>query len=241
MGYYYKIQIAGIEINYNFHFDETSGFFHGKLNKEDPVDNAICAKECDFHIWEAKWKYKASAHSEMTILPYRTSDYLLNYNRCVYHAVAFLYKNKAYLITAQSGTGKSTQLKNWMQLYGDETKIINGDKPVIEKTDENTILVHSSPWKGKEGWGDDSLPPTPLGGVIFLSQAKENKIERMSNFQAAIPLLFRFLFTVESKENVRQACAIESCILDTVPVFHLSNVGDLASTQLIHDVITEVE
>ena len=203
MGYYYKIQIAGIEINYNFHFDETSGFFHGKLNKEDPVDNAICAKECDFHIWEAKWKYKASAHSEMTILPYRTSDYLLNYNRCVYHAVAFLYKNKAYLITAQSGTGKSTQLK--------------------------------------KGWGDDSLPPTPLGGVIFLSQAKENKIERMSNFQAAIPLLFRFLFTVESEENVRQACAIESCILDTVPVFHLSNVGDLASTQLIHDVITEVE
>ncbi len=226
MGYYYRKQIAGIEINYNFHFDETSGFFHGKINKEKPVDNAVSARDCDFHIWEAEWKYKVCASTEMAILPYRTSDYLLNYNRC---------------ITAQSGTGKSTQLRNWMKLYGNETKIINGDKPVIEKTDENTILVHPSPWKGKEGWGDDSLPPTPLGGVIFLSQAKENKIERMSNFQAAIPLLSRFLFTVESEENVRQACAIESCILDTVPVFHLSNVGDLASTLLIHDVITEVE
>lgn len=240
MGYYYKIQIAGIEINYNFHFAETSGCFHDKM-KEAAVENAISVKEYDFNVWETKWGYKACAPTEIAILPYRTSDYLLNFNRCVYHAVAFLYKNKSYLITAQSGTGKSTQLKNWMQLYGDETKIINGDKPVIEKTNENTILVHPSPWKGKEGWGDDSLPPAPLGGVIFLSQAKENKIERMTNLQAAIPLLSRFLFTVESEENVRQACAIESCILDTVPVFHLSNVGDLASTQLIHNVITEVE
>lgn len=240
MGYYYKIQIAGIEVHFNFHFAETSGCFHDKM-KEAAVENTISVKEYDFHVWETKWEHKACAPTEIAILPYRTSDYLLNFNRCVYHAVAFLYKNKAYLITAQSGTGKSTQLKNWMQLYGDETKIINGDKPVIEKTNANTILVHPSPWKGKEGWGDDSLSPAPLGGVIFLSQAKENKIERMTNLQAAIPLLSRFLFTVESEENVRQACAIESCILDTVPVFHLSNVGDLASTQMIHDVITEVE
>ena len=63
----------------------------------------------------------------------------------------------------------------------------------------------------------------------------------MSNLQAAIPLLSRFLFTVESEENIRQACAIESCMLESVPVFHLHNIGDLASTQMIHDALTEVE
>lgn len=240
MGYYYRIMIAGKELHYIFHYLETSRYFQNSI-EEAPKDNAICVKENDFNLWEEKWKYNACAPTEMAILPFRTSDYLLKDHRCVYHAVAFLYKNKAYLITAQSGTGKSTQLRNWMKLYGDETKIINGDKPIIEKTDENKIFVHPSPWKGKEGWGDDTLPPAPLGGIVFLSQAKENRIERMSNLQAAIPLLSRFLFTVESEENIRQACAIESCMLESVPVFHLHNIGDLASTQMIHDALTEVE
>ena len=240
MAYYYRIKIAGKELHFKFHYLETIQYFRNCI-EEFSDENAISVKKRDFVEWKNRWNAESCASTEIAILPFRTGDYLLNFNRCVYHAVAFLYKNKAYLITAQSGTGKSTQLKNWMQLYGNETKIINGDKPVIEKTNENTILVHPSPWKGKEGWGDDSLSPAPLGGVILLTQAKENKIERMQNWQAAIPLFSRFFYTIESEENIRQVSEIESCILDTVPVFHLSNVGDLASTQLIHDVITEVE
>ena len=115
MGYYYRIMIAGKELHYLFHYLETSRYFQNSI-EEAPKDNAICVKENDFNLWEEKWKYNACAPTEMAILPFRTSDYLLKDHRCVYHAVAFLYKNKAYLITAQSGTGKSTQLRNWMKL-----------------------------------------------------------------------------------------------------------------------------
>lgn len=240
MGYYFKIELAGKELHYSFHYLETSQYFQNCM-EEGPHNDAISVRDNDFIDWKTRWDAIASSSTEMLILPFRTSDYLLKYHRCVYHAVAFLYKNKAYLITAQSGIGKSTQLRNWMKLYGDETKIINGDKPIIEKTEQNEIFVHPSPWKGKEGWGDDTLPPSPLGGIVFLSQAKENTIERMQNWLAAVPLLSRFLFTFESEENIRQACAIESCMLESVPVFHLRNIGDLASTQMIHDALTEVE
>ena len=84
MGYYYRIMIAGKELHYLFHYLETSRYFQNSI-EEAPKDNAICVKENDFNLWEEKWKYNACAPTEMAILPYRTSDYLLKDHRCVYH------------------------------------------------------------------------------------------------------------------------------------------------------------
>ena len=50
---------------------------------------------------------------------------------CVFHAVAVSAFGKAWLITAPSGVGKTTQLKNW-RLMKDVPKVgvITGDMPV---------------------------------------------------------------------------------------------------------------
>ena len=52
------------------------------------------------------------------------SRFLLKYNRCIFHGVAFLWKDQAWIITAPSGTGKTTQICLWQKLFGREIEIM---------------------------------------------------------------------------------------------------------------------
>lgn len=114
---------------------------------------------------------------------------------------------------------------------------MNGDKPVIS-AEGDMIRVYPSPWKGKERLGDDSLT-APLGGIVFLEQGKENKITKLSPYESAIPILSRFLCTVETEETVRRMCRLEERILESVSVWRLVNTGDLESTAFVHKALLE--
>ena len=76
--------------------------------------------------------YRAEADALIPVI----SDWLLP-KGCVFHSAAFWWRGKAYLLTGPSGIGKSTQLRNWMDLYPKETELINGDKPIL-CFDDNT-------------------------------------------------------------------------------------------------------
>ena len=112
---------------------------------------------------------------------------------------------------------------------------MNGDKPVLGAID-GKIMVYPSPWKGKEGLGDDSLS-APLGGIIILEQGKENRIERLHANKSVPQLLQRILFTVETKESVYLASKMIESIVKSVPVWKLINKGDMASSQLTYETI----
>lgn len=96
------------------------------------------------------------------------------------------------------------------------------------------ISVHPSPWKGKEGWGDDSLT-APLGGIILLKQGKDNSICRMESHRAAPLLLTQFFSMFETKETISAICRFEESLLSNVPVWLLINKGDQASAILTRD------
>lgn len=176
---------------------------------------------------------------EYNLLVETVCNALLPFKRCVFHGVAFLWHNKAYILTAPSGTGKTTQYVHWRHLYGDELRMLNGDKPVLECRADGTIWVHPSPWMGKEGWG--RRVSASLGGIIYLSQSSQNSIARVSIPLAVLPLFRQFLFSPDSEKAVHQVCAIEEQVLCSVPVWHLANRGDEASARLCHDTLLQFE
>lgn len=166
----------------------------------------------------------------------RIADALIEYDRCLFHAATIKFENKAYLITAPSGTGKSTQAVLWKLLYKEKVDIINGDKPVLEFTENGDIIVHSSPWKGKENYGGTSC--APLGGIICLKQAKHNKIYRISP-RDSIPFIFyEFFFSRETEDQIIKILSMLERMLKKVPVWKLENLGDYDSAKLCHDTIT---
>ena len=96
---------------------------------------------------------------ETVALRRRFADLLLSYSRCLFHSAAFAFQGKAYLLAAPSGVGKTTQLNLWWQLYPGEITIINGDKPALQFQDNGPILVHATPWRGKEALGGTWVRP----------------------------------------------------------------------------------
>ena len=178
-----------------------------------------------------------TAADEYHLLHLVISNALLPFNRCVFHGTAFFWHDKAWLFSAPSGTGKTTQYRQWRRLYHNEVKIINGDKPILQFCDDGTIMVHPSPWKGKERMG--SMLKAPLGGIIYLQQGKENTIERMDSLDAAEPIYRQFLFLPETEEAVHRVCRMEDKLLRNIPVWKLVNKGDAQSAELTHHTLTK--
>ena len=231
----YTGKIGQVELQFQFRFDDTFRYFKNWLSEcKDECSDPVHVTQQDFDD-QKRWGLVENPYAEFLLSAYRACDELLKYNRCIFHGAVFLWRGKAFIFTAHSGTGKSTQLFNWEKLYGDEIKIMNGDKPVLY-SESNRVMVYPSPWKGKEGLGDDSLS-APLGGIIILEQGKKNQIERLIP-QKSIPQLFRrILFTVETEESVHRAAAMIEAIVMNVPVWKLINTGDSDSAELTYETI----
>ncbi|MBR6239242.1 MAG: hypothetical protein IKR03_00535 [Clostridia bacterium] len=232
---FYKALIAGSEIIYQLRHEKTKDYLYPWLIPVPPAEHAVSVSSDDINEWKDKWGFPNDGYTEYGLLVYRTSDFLLKRKACVFHAASFLLNEKAFVFTAESGTGKTTQLNNWKDLFPNEIKIMNGDKPVLSIRDD-TVMVFPSPWKGKERLGDDTLTAT-LGGIILLEQGNTNRISRLSPEDAVIPLMKRFLFTGEDKEMIHDMCYMLETILKKVPVWKLVNKGDLDSTNLAKETI----
>lgn len=175
---------------------------------------------------------------EFNVLMLATGSQLLSRQRALFHGAAFSWKNLAWIMTAPSGTGKTTQLVHWLHTQRRDVKTINGDKPVLDCSAEGSVYVCSSPWRGKERYGHPQMREK-MGGIIFLRQGSTNVIRRMEA-EEAVPLLFaEFIASHDDAEEIRQQADLLDRIMRIVPVWELVNVGDEAAALLTQQVLGE--
>ena len=96
---------------------------------------------------------------------------LLHYGRLILHASAVLYQDEAYLFTAPSGGGKSTQAEVWEKSM--HAQIINGDK-VILHDDGTRLIACGSPIAGSSGIYRDICAPVAV--VAQLEKGNRNTV-----------------------------------------------------------------
>lgn len=228
------IKLAGVPVELDMAYADYLPLYENYICDEKPL---ACVSVPQDEAEKAKSIYPENcgdAYVEHMELCPRISNALLNCNRVFFHATAFVWREKAWLLTAAPGTGKTTQYGRWKMLCGDEVQMLNGDKPILECTADG-IVVHHSPWRGKENMGQ--MLTAPLGGIILLEQAAENKIERLGR-EAVIPVYRQFMY-MANRESVRRVFEIEDKMLRSVPVFRLYNRGDEASARLCRDTLEE--
>lgn len=176
---------------------------------------------------------------EFRTLAELTSHALLPYGCCFFHAVSFSWLGRGWLLTAPSGTGKTTQFLNWQRLHPGEIAMICGDMPLLERRDDGTVWVHPSPWNGKEKLGDREHPPMPLAGIVLLEQGQENTISPLP-IQEAIPALFgQFILRPDTEEEILALSGLIDQMLRSVPIRKLTNLGDDASTELLRKTLLD--
>ncbi len=102
------------------------------------------------------------------------------------HSSSILYRDRVWLFSGPSGTGKSTHTDLWRQLCN--TPVINGDLNLVT-VEQGIPVVHGIPWCGTSGIYDTKT--YPLGGVIFLKQGAINEVIPLSDDQKQLWLLHR--------------------------------------------------
>ncbi len=170
---------------------------------------------------------------EKNFLYRKVAELLPAHHALFFHASAVVLDGRGYLFAGPSGAGKSTHRSLWENEFKDRMRIINDDKPILRMTDKG-IYVFGSPWRGKAKRGGNRS--APLCGIVFMHQAKENRIKRMSSYDAwyAIPSQVHM-----SREQRYAKTTIElmSRVVDTVPVYAFENNATQEAVRLAYETL----
>lgn len=234
---FYKAELAEHKIIYEFRDKRTAGFFSGVIPCYEYVEKPLKISE-EYIQDYIKETHTSSAYAEHMGLLLRTSNELLKYDCCAFHAVAIRVNGKGYLISADSGVGKTTQYKNLKKLYGDEIEIINGDKPFL-CFKNNEIIIYPSFWRGKEDYGSNIN--CRLCGLIFLVQDGKNLIFKENPENNVVRSLGKFIYYPDSENVIRKVCELDRKLLKSIPIWQFKNLGDLDSSQMLYETVLSGE
>ncbi|MCF0168620.1 MAG: phosphoenolpyruvate carboxykinase [Bacteroidales bacterium] len=121
------------------------------------------------------------------------------------HASCVVLHGLSYLFLGKSGTGKSTHAQQWLEAFS-ECMLLNDDNPVVRMEGEK-VIAYGTPWSGKTPCYIDA--GYPVGGIVRLKQAAENKFRRLEepeNFTALLP----------SCSSIRQDEMLQDALCDTL-------------------------
>ena len=145
------------------------------------------------------------------------------------HTSVIVKDGRAVMFLGESGTGKSTHTRLWLDnISGAE--LLNDDSPFVACDDEGA-MVYGSPWSGKTPCYKNEC--YPLRAMVRLSQAPHNAIKQLRGVRAIGALLPSlppaFVFD-KALENA--LLSVLSKVLGKVKVYHLECLPDIAAAEL---------
>ena len=151
------------------------------------------------------------------------------------HSSVIIYNNRAILFLGESGTGKSTHTKLWLE-HIPGSRLLNDDSPVVriefDGTNQLVPFVYGSPWSGK---GRCHLNERyPVAAFVRLQQHPTNKITKLSKLEAFGALYPSFPPAFLKDDYFEeQICGIISNIIMTTPVYRLQCLPDSPAAALV--------
>lgn len=138
----------------------------------------------------------------------------LENNAFVLHSSFIKYQGNGLLFFAPSGTGKSTQADLWRQYAGAE--IINGDRSLI-RYESAKWTAYGLPFSGTSDYcKNDSAP---IKGIIYLSQASENKLENLSPATAIRKLYSEITVNSWNAKFIEKIFSLLEILVKDIPVY----------------------
>ncbi len=149
------------------------------------------------------------------------------------HASVVRQGGFAYAFIAKSGTGKSTQVSNWLK-HIPGCDMINDDNPVVRIIGKE-CFIYGSPWSGKTPCYRDVK--ATLGAVTRIDRQLSNSVERMSAVEAFISLLPSVSSMKWDVELYKQICRTVTRIVERIPIYILHCLPDRNSAEVCHEAI----
>lgn len=251
--YDFCLRLAGVELPCSARYSDTpshfgmfslhpqeNGLTQNARNIQSPLPHTLVTDPVSIpnEDWleQTKAGMADNAHMEYSFLTGYCSEALTAFDRVILHGVALRWKDRAYLICAGSGVGKSTQTRFLQELRPGEFSVICGDRPILELSASGSeTIVHPSPWNGKENWY--GAQKAPLAGVILLQRGEENLCEEMDLQKAGLRFYASFIQNYDSPEVIKKIAELETRLLKTVPFWRLVSHDVPESTRMLLNVV----
>ena len=211
-------EIAGLRIDIQNKYDYTTKFCREYLSSDlsAPIDFSVSVTDEEIEEERKHSQGFSIGYLENICLYRRLCTEATLHNRILLHASVLSYDGKGYAFLGSSGTGKSTHTRLWLK-HVEGAKIVNGDKPILEKT-KNEFIAYGTPWRGKESWGENTF--APLKGLCFLEQAKENSISRLTPSETVKRLMVQMLLPSD-EEKATATLELADELIQSVPAYLL--------------------
>ncbi|MBR2959207.1 MAG: hypothetical protein IKC19_06235 [Bacteroidales bacterium] len=150
------------------------------------------------------------------------------------HSSVVVCDGRAVMCLGESGTGKSTHTRLWLQ-HIEGTHLLNDDSPLLGR-DADGWHVYGSPWSGKtpcfrrERW--------PLAALLRLEQRPENTIRRLGTIES-FTALQPSCPPCMMKDELLQDALVDYVgrVISEVPVYKMGCLPDEAAARLSHNTI----
>lgn len=145
------------------------------------------------------------------------------------HSSVIVRNGKAVLFLGESGTGKSTHTRLWLENI-DGAHLLNDDSPILA-IEDGKVFAYGSPWSGKTDCYKDEC--FEVAGFVRLSQAPFNRITRqpvLTAISALQPSLPPAIAYCEDGQDCQMQMISE--ILSGVPVYRMECLPDAAAARM---------
>ena len=190
-------------------------------------------RECAVAIKGETWSQRNYGlnNALMMVYAFASADQLT----MLMHASVIRHQGKGYLMTAPSGTGKSTHTRLWYDnIPGCD--LMNDDNPVVRIVNEEAI-VYGSPWSGKTPCYRNIQ--APVGGIVRIQQRPKNTIRKLSSLEAFSNLLPAISNMKWDKRVYNGVCDGISELIRLCGMYELGCLPDAAAAHLCHDTIVK--
>lgn len=225
---------------YHSHLEESNSDNHlyrvdnGYLYSVKPCDGESPATL--FHLDTATWHITTSAtENNPAVLSFGIwmmfGIVLAHNNAIAIHSSCVVNSDLGVLFLGESGTGKSTHTRLWLN-HIEDTALLNDDSPIV-RIKGSEIRVYGSPWSGKKPcYKAESYP---VKSFCRLSQAPHNRIKRLPTIAALGALLPstppQYAHDGELQDAILSTL---STILRRVGVYHLECLPDADAAYVAH-------
>ena len=227
----FQIEAAGLVIRIENRYDFVQNLCRDYITAPDrPADIAVCVQEEELRreAEKAPDPSLSDAYHEAVAAYKQISNALPAFDAFVMHASVVAVDGKAYGFAAESGTGKSTLTRRWMEALGDRLTVINGDKPICRFRD-GQLLAFGTPWCGKENWQTNTS--APLEALCLLERGEENVICPVDAFELLGELVHHFHLPGGGRVDMPRLVELIDRMVTTVPVYRMRCRNDSSAAE----------
>lgn len=196
---------------------EQSGFEIFSKNKQGIIKSGALISDHIYNIFILKDYFENEANAEYIYMGVVFLKIALKEHVFPLHASTILYKNEAVAFSGPSKIGKSTHTSLW-ETYVKDSKKLNDDKTMLTFEGKSTY-ANGIPFSGAESININKS--VKLKAIVFLKQAKVNKIYKMKPKIAALELVKNIYQPNKANEWQLIFDQIE-IIINNIPIYTLA-------------------